>query len=146
MHRKYHPRRNPLKLRAGGPSSGAQASTGLRLSGREPGPLTLANIAYLKDRSLRFQQTLSDLVEMPFGHALQSNDGREAVAVLTATALVGDDVNYATGQPSIGYDEKKWISAYHLVNNNILAWFQQAFPAFPGALGLPTGTKPIPGG
>ena len=109
----------------------ARARTVAPALGLAGGALSASDVAYLKDRSLRFQQTLSDLIEAPFGDALQSNDGREAVAMLAATALVGDDMNYATGQPSVGWNQAKWLAAFHLVKNNVVTWFTQAFPSAP---------------
>lgn len=85
--------------------------------------LTPADIAYLKDRSLRFAQLVSsdNIGQHPF-NSLDHHDGREIVAAITATARFGDDYNYATKKPSIEYNQAKWKAAFDLVNTNIIAW------------------------
>jgi hypothetical protein len=107
--------------------------------------LSASDIAYLQDRSLRFQQVLGDIYDLPYGHVLYEEEGRIAVARLAALALVGDDYNYATGQPSVGWNPTKWTAAYHLVKNNVLAWHQAAGGAHPPAPGPGGGYPPAPG-
>lgn len=109
-----------------------QAQPGFQQGYATPGSvLSSSDVAYLQDRALRFQQTLSDAMGLPFGGALQSSEGRDAVATLAATALTGDDFNYATGQPSVGYSGARWSAAHTLVSSNIQAWFDQFLGSHP---------------
>src|SRR5690606_35606527 len=84
--------------------------------------LTAADIAYLKDRSLRFAQVLTTAFELNGGgplEILERVDGRNLVATLTGLGRFGDDHNYATNQPSPEWNEAKAGAAYELVRNNV---------------------------
>lgn len=92
------------------------------------GGLTQADIAYLMDRAIRFAQTLSEYAGVPSMTAINTQPGRDAVAGFAAVALVGDDTNYVTDQPSVGFDGDKQFAAYHLVRDNIKAWVDAYVP------------------
>ncbi len=121
MHRKYHPRRNPLKLRAGGPSSGAQASTGLRLGA---GALSGSDYAYLEQRATDFVSILSQSMGVPTYEFSSDGDSRDAIAKLTATALADKGT-------------ARWTHARNHVFNKLPQWVgfgpvPSPFPPVPG--------------
>ena len=116
--------------RAAGP--GSISAPGTRTAA--PSALNAADVAYLKDRALRFQQVISQIAEVPF-EPPRGEDGRLAVAALAAIARFGDDVDYATGRPSVEFNAIKWEAAHALVRDNIMRWFDDAF-------GTPTAPSP----
>jgi hypothetical protein len=90
-------------------------------------PLSAAQVAYLRDRALRFQQTVGDALGLPFGAYVKTAEGREVIAELAATAVFGDDMNYATGLPSPEWQgEGRWAQAYYLVRDSLPAWMSDA--------------------
>ena len=73
-------------------------------------------------------------MELPWGAVLNTEEGEHAVATLAATALAGEDYNYATGQPSVGWNGMKWAAAYNLVKNQVKSWLSE----YAGAKPVPT--------
>ncbi len=67
-------------------------------------------------------RTLDEAMERQFGVSFGHPDGREAIAKLAAIALVGEDHNYVTGQPSVGWNQAKYTAALNLVKNNVQGW------------------------
>ncbi len=116
--------------RAAGPGFISAPGTGTAA----PSALSAADVVYLKDRSLRFQQVISQMAEIPFGPP-RGEDGRLAVAAMATVARFGDDVDYATGRPSVEFNAIKWEAAFALVRDNIMGWFEDAF-------GTPTAPSP----
>lgn len=108
------------------------------------GPLTASDVDHLKNRSLDFQQLLNQALEMPSGSVLTTNDGRELVAMMAANAVVGDDHEITTGQPTPGYTEQRVVAAYQLVLNNVHDWFVQYFGFNPIPKPKPPVQQPFP--
>ncbi len=109
------------------------------------GALDAADMAFLKDRALRYQQILGEILGTPFGSILQISDGRARVAAMTALARFGDDVNYATNQPSVGFNQAKREAALVMVETNVLEWFKETFGYVPSPPAKPPAMQPVPG-
>ena len=92
--------------------------------------LTPAQMVHLRDRALRFQQTVGEAMGLGFGDIAEMNDGPEVIAELAATSLFGDDNNMATGDPSPEWEgQTMWAQAYYYVRDNLAAWLTTQNPS-----------------
>ncbi len=108
------------------------------------GALTASDVDRLKNRSLDFQQVLSQVMQLPMGALLTSNDGLGLIAMMAANAVVGDDHEFTTGQPTPGYTEQRIVAAYELVLNNVYDWFVQYYGFNPTPQPKPAQPTPMP--
>ncbi len=100
--------------------------------------LSPEDMLYLRQRALFFTSILSQTgagqqQPGPPSSLLTDGETRVGIAHLVASALFGNDYDFTTGQPMVGWTSQAYIAAYNYVLDGIVTWAGQAwgFPPVP---------------